>query len=149
MKNRTHDSRTKKTTKKFDPLNIEGKDKDFDYSFQTRKKIEESGGGLTYDGWEAITKSNHGNERWVGPKTMAHKNGAKQFIYQDTILCRRPAEDAIYYKQNDNEKRNRQIEFINGVSQGAQQTLKKLDPNADVKDTSTGYTQKNRPTEED
>ena len=130
------------------PIN---KDPNFDYSWQRRRVVEE-GGGATFDSWEPLGEKNHNKEAWGGPEGYSPKGGSKQFLNQDTILCKRPKEVSIYYKAGGIEKRNGQIRFINDVAQDLRAKLKERDPRASVEDTSTGmpkeYTQKIGKTEE-
>jgi len=154
MVNRTNQSRTQEVTDKYsgDRLAIKNKDPRFDYSFQRRRDVEE-GGGQTHDGWDPVSKANNNGEAWDGPKIIKSKGSPNQFLNQDTILCKREKEVSKYFKQESIDKRNNQINFLNNVSTQAKQKLKELDPNSELKDTSSGmpkeYTQKTGPTQEE
>jgi len=149
MKGRTQEVRTKQP-EKFSPLSISNKDPDCDYSFQRRKDVED-GGGATYTQWEPVSAHNYKGETWGGPSCFKHRQGVKQFINQDTILCKRSKEISQYFKSEENEKRNHQIRFIKSVARNARERLRELDPGSVVVDSSKGieYTQQTGPTEEE
>lgn len=146
---RTQEVRTSQK-ERFSPFSISNRDPECDYSFQRRRDIED-GGGATYTGWEPVGVHNYKGEEWGGPKIMKHRQGVKQFINQDTILCKRHKEVSSYFKNEENEKRNHQIRFIKSVARNARERLREIDPGSVVVDHSKGleYTQRAGPTEEE
>lgn len=147
---RTQEVVTRQKQERFSPLSISNRDPECDYSFQRCKDVED-GGGATYTGWEPVGAHNYKGESWGGPQIFKHRQGAKQFINQDTILCKRSKEISTYFKTEENEKRNHQIRFIKSVARNARERLRKIDPGSVVVDHSKGieYTQRTGPTEEE
>ena len=141
-------------TKNFSPqisrLAILGKNPAYDYSFRRKKEIEE-GSGMDEYGYEHVGIGNTDGETWATPVPLKSK-GARQIVYQDTILCRRKKEVSQYFINQENEKYNTQKQMISESARNARIQLRKLDPNAVVTDdikSSDGFSQRPGPTESD
>lgn len=130
-------------------LMIDNKDPSFDYSFRRRKDIDEGGGQDMY-GYVPVQRSNNNDEVWHGPKGLQTQSKAKQIVYQDTILCKRPKEVSQYFQQQEDEKYNSQVRLVLSTSKRVQMGLRQIDPDATVEDGSnfneSGFSQKIGPT---
>lgn len=119
-------------------LNIANKDPECDYSFRQKATFQdlESPDNNMY---VPVTESNHSGETWAVPmmNKVAPKTASKKtFVYQDTILCKRPKEISAYFQAQENKKYNAQKSLIKEAAQSLRVSLRNVDPNSSVEDTS-------------
>jgi hypothetical protein len=125
-------NRTSEKVAQASQLAIQGKDPACDYSFRLRREIEE-GGGMDHYGWEPVGVSNSHGETWALPFPVKTK-GSRQIVYHDTVLCKRKKEITKWFKSEEDKKYNQQQTLIKEAAPSARQSLRKLDPNAQVVD---------------
>jgi len=132
-------------------LNIENKDPNFDYCFRRRKEIED-GGGADIFGWEPIGPANSNGESFQAFPGQKRTKGTGQMVYIDTVACKRPKEVSRFFKSQEDEKYNAQIQHVRTASTRTREALRELDPDSVVEEKATfkgpGMTQRKGPTEE-
>jgi len=131
-------SRTRETIGRFSFTQIQGKDPNFDYSFQKIEDVEK-GGGATFTGYEPVSEKNYAGETWGGPPSMQVRSRAtKEIRYLDTIACKRDKETSAFFKRLEDEKYNAQCNLILSANQRVQVSLRQLDPGSVVVNRTTG-----------
>ena len=63
-----------------------------------------------------------------GPGSRANN----QLVYLDTIACRRPKEVTSFFKYEEDEKYNQQIQMVRNNSKNLKIAFRKLDPDSTV-----------------
>lgn len=120
------------------PLSIKGRDTLFDYSFRSRRAMEESG-GVSYDDWEVVDKSNNVGETWAENKDLAklrtRAHGKNAFVYQDTILCKRHKAFGKAIREDEDDKYNSQIAALQNYTKNSRFKLR-----SDLESAGRGYT---------
>lgn len=123
---RTQKQKTR-ATPRWSRLSVTGKEPGYDYCFRRRKDIDENG-GMDQHGWEPIGVANHKGEELGVPdrvkKHMAKGGGRKQIIYEDVILCKRPVEVTAFFKEQEDERYNAQVNLIKNAATSARGKLR-------------------------
>ena len=131
-------------------LTIHGKDPNFDYSFRTRKAVEDGGGEDIY-GWRPIGEGNNSGENFSLFPGQKRTSGSKAMNYLDTVACRRPKETSKYFREEEDDKYNSQIMHVRNASKRARDAFRSMDSDSVVKEKvefkGPGMTQRSGPTE--
>ena len=112
-------------------LDVLNKDPDFEYSFRPLAAIEQ-GGGQDFLGYEPVGGTNYAGETWSAPRGTSPRAGVKQMRFMDTILAKRPKETGDYFREEENERYNAQVQLVLTASKRAQGKLRQIDSGQQV-----------------
>ena len=135
-------------------LFIQNKDPNFDYSMRRKKEIED-GGGQDIHGYEPVCARNYNGEVFGSfpfKRQVSKTKGSKQYVYHDTILCKRPVEVTKYFKDLEDERYNSQVMHVRNAAKNARAAINGMGGDGTFVSKSSfagpGMTQRKGPTEE-